>query len=82
MFYLDGGCLPLHLCLFTVDFYVPGLKGPPGASSNRIVCPSVRLSARPSVRPSIRLSVCLSVCPYFRPAYKQSAIFKVWVVIQ
>ena len=31
----------------TITFYAPGLKGPPGASSNQIV----------------RLSVCLSVCP-------------------
>ena len=31
---------------------------------------------------SVRLSVCPSVCPYFRPTYKQSAIFKVWMVIQ
>ena len=30
-------------------FYAPGLKGPPGASSNRIVCPSVCLSVRNSV---------------------------------
>ena len=36
-------------------FYAPGLKGPPGASSNWIVCPSVRLFVRPSV--------CLSVIP-------------------
>ena len=27
-------------------------------------------------------SVCPSVCPYFRPTYKESAIFKVWVMIQ
>ena len=31
----------------TSYFYAPGLKGPPGASSNRIV----RLSVRPSVCP-------------------------------
>ena len=42
---------------FKECFYAPGLKGPPGASSNRIVC--------------------LFICPYFIPAYKQSAIFKV-----
>ena len=48
------------------NFYVPGLKGPPGASSNRIVRPPVCLS--------VCLTVCLSVCPYFRPAYKQSPI--------
>ena len=30
-------------------FYAPGLKGPPGASSNLIV----RLSVRPSVCPSV-----------------------------
>ena len=33
------------------NFYALGLKGLPGASSNRIV------------RPSVRPSVCLSVCP-------------------
>ena len=32
-------------------FYAPGLKGPPGASSVWIVCPSVRLSVCPSVIP-------------------------------
>ena len=36
-----------------MDFYAPDLKGPPGASSNRIVrlfvCPFVRLSVRNSV---------------------------------
>ena len=42
-----------------ISFYAPGLKGPSGASSNRIVRPSVC----PSVRPSVRLSVCLSVIP-------------------
>ena len=36
-------------------FYVPGLKGPPGASSNQIVRLSVRLSVRPSVRPPVCL---------------------------
>ena len=40
-------------------FYAPGLKGLPGASSNRIVRPSVC----PSVRPSVCLSVRLSVIP-------------------
>ena len=39
---------------------------------------SVRLSVRPSVCTSVRLSVY----PLFRPAYKQSAIFKIVVVIQ
>ena len=34
------------------NFYAPGLKGPPGASSNQIV------------RPSVCLSVCLSVIPF------------------
>ena len=29
-----------------IPFYAPGLKGPPGASSNRIVRLSVRLSVR------------------------------------
>ena len=32
-----------------ITFYAPGLKGPPGASSVWIVCPSVRLSVRNSV---------------------------------
>ena len=36
-------------------FYAPGLKGPPGASSNRIV--------RLSIRPSVYLFVCPFVCP-------------------
>ena len=45
----------------------PRLKGPPGASSNRIV------------RPFVCLFIRLSVIP---PAYKQRAICKVWVVIQ
>ena len=40
------------------NFYAPGLKGPPGASSVWIV--------RLSVRPSVCLSVCLSVCPSVR----------------
>ena len=42
----------LHLVTeisWVVMFYVPGLKGPPGASSNRIVRPSVCLSVRNSV---------------------------------
>ena len=43
-----------------LSFYAPGLKGPPGASSNRIVCPSVCLSVRPSVRLSVRNSVPLT----------------------
>ena len=34
-----------------ITFYAPGLKDPPGASSNRIVCPSV----------CVCLSICLSV---------------------
>ena len=36
-----------------LGFLCPGLKGPPGASSNRIVC----LSFRQFVRLSVRLSV-------------------------
>ena len=47
-------------------FYAPGLKGPPGASSVWIVC----------------LFVCLSVRYSAVQFYKQSAIFKVLVVIQ
>ena len=37
-----------------LNFYAPGLKGLPGASSNQIV------------RLSVRLSVCLSICPSVR----------------
>ena len=58
--------------IHTFLFIPPGLKGLPGASSNRIVRLSVCLS--------VRLS--LSVCAKFRPAFKQSAIFKVWVMKQ
>ena len=54
-----------------ISFYAPGLKGPPGASSNWIV--------RPFVRPSGCLS--MYICT-FRPAYKLSQIIKVWVMIQ
>ena len=43
-----------HKCPLCVCFYAPGLKGPPGASSNRIV------------RPSVLLFVCLFVCPSVR----------------
>ena len=49
-----------------LHFYAPGLKGPPGAYSNRIV------------RLSVRLSVCLSIIL----SCLQSAIFKVLVMIQ
>ena len=38
-----------------INFDAPGLKGPPVASSNRIVCPSVR--------PSVCVSGCVFVCP-------------------
>ena len=53
-------CICIHLfCNMTAplvpNFYAPGLKGPPGASSNRIVRLSLCLS--------VRLSVCPSVCP-------------------
>ena len=37
-------------------FYAPGLKGPPGASSNWIVRPSVCPFVRPSVRNSVLLT--------------------------
>ena len=43
-----------------IYFYAPGLKGPPEASSNRIVRLSVRPSVRPSVCPSVRNSVPLT----------------------
>ena len=39
-----------------------------------VIGSSVRLFVHPSVRPS--------VWPWFRPVYKQSEIFKVWVMIQ
>ena len=43
------------------NFYAPGLKGPLGASSNRIVrpsvCPFVCLSVCPSVRNSVPLTI-------------------------
>ena len=46
-----GFIFVLSVCLWQFLFYAPGLKGPPGASSNRIVrpsvCPSVPLSGRP-----------------------------------
>ena len=41
--------------VFPRYFYAPGLKGPPGASSVWIVCPSVRPFVRPSVRNSVPL---------------------------
>ena len=34
---------------YKINFYAPGLKGPPWASRNRIVCPSVRPSVCVSV---------------------------------
>ena len=51
---------PIACFLVCVCFYAPGLKGPPGASSVRIVCPSVRLSVCPSVCLSVRNSVPLT----------------------
>ena len=41
--------------LIFLYFYAPGLKGPPGASSVWIVCPSVHPSVRLSVRNSVPL---------------------------
>ena len=41
---------------FVCNFYAPGLKGPPGASSVWIVRPSVCLSVRLSVRNSVPLT--------------------------
>ena len=48
---------PLWLCQFSSfwGFYAPGLQGPPGASSNRIVRPFVCPSVCPSVRNSVPL---------------------------
>ena len=40
-------------CPILSSFYAPGLKGPQGAFSNRIECPSVRQSVRLSVRNSV-----------------------------
>ena len=42
------------------SFYASGLKDPPGTSSNRIVCPSVRPSVCLSVCPSVRYSAPLT----------------------
>ena len=64
-----GGVLILDIHLldnFCLEaFYAPGLKGPPGASSNQIVrpsvCLSVCLSVRLSVCPSVRNSVPLTI---------------------
>ena len=39
----------LHFAIIKKDIYAPGLKGPPGETSNRIVCPSVCLFVRLSV---------------------------------
>ena len=49
----EGPWFETHTLLYSISYYAPGLKGPPGASSNWIV--------RPFVCPSVRLSVCLSV---------------------
>ena len=57
----------------SASFYAPSLKGPPGASSNRIV----RLSVCPSV--------CLPVCPSVHnsiPPTNKVQYLKVWVVVQ
>ena len=53
--------IKLIYLVFSAYFYAPGLKGPPGAYSVWIVCPSVCPSVRPSVRLSVRLSVSNSV---------------------
>ena len=37
----------VYIKILNHTFYAPGLKGPPGASSNWIVCPFVCLSVRP-----------------------------------
>ena len=47
---------PFHLFNLHKHFYAPGLKGPPGASSNRIVRPFVCLSVCLSVRNSVPLT--------------------------
>ena len=46
-YFIAWGVFNVFMKRMLRDFYAPGLKGPPGASSNWIV----------------RLSVCLSVCP-------------------
>ena len=43
---------------FMIHFYAPGLKGPPWASSNRIVRLSICLSVRLSVIPSRLQTKC------------------------
>ena len=42
--------------IYIYPFFMPGLKGPPGASSNRIVRSSVCLSVCLSVRSSVLLT--------------------------
>ena len=70
------GSTPLHTTfnqtLFVrlqTTFSAPGLKGPPGASSVWIVCPSVCPS------------VCLSICPFIRysvPLTNKVQYLKLW----
>ena len=48
-------CTYVKYLFLLTNFYAPGLKGPPGASSNQIIRLFVRLSVRPFV--------CPSVCP-------------------
>ena len=50
----------LRFLVIKANFYAPGLKGPRGASSNWIVCPSVHPSVCPSVYLSVRNSVPLT----------------------
>ena len=53
----DFSCLYfLETIIDALNFYAPGLKGLLGASSNRIVHPSVCLSVHLSVRNSVRLT--------------------------
>ena len=80
MFYLNGTSVsdPEILyrmldCVRHIYFYAPGLKGPPGASSVWIVCPSVRLSVRLFVRLSVRNSVPLTFkVQYFKFGWSYS----------
>ena len=57
--YLGIAQVKSYFCEF---FYAPGLKGPPGASSNRIVRPFVSLYVRLSVSQSIIPSLLQTKC--------------------
>ena len=56
--YNCGAVLSLLLLEWSSNFLCPGLKGPSGASSNRIICLSVCPSVRKSVHPSRLQTKC------------------------